>query len=206
MPPPLNFASAHFVAICFGMIDVTDILRRSAVFAAVVLLGIAQSGATEIVPASKPGPAGEPFSGYDDLCGFPVVTDRTAHISLATVDPSGAPLIVLDPRLDAPGEEYRRTFLIAHECAHHRLGHVTKDSFALRSVSRRAVRDQEMSADCWAAEQLARVGEDRTVRIMMDRFFKSGFYSPGGGYPSGLQRSTIIRECAEIGRKAAGSP
>jgi hypothetical protein len=38
---------------------------------------------------------------------------------------------------------------------------------------------------------------------MMDRFFKSGLYSPGGGYPSGLQRSTIIRECARIGREAA---
>lgn len=161
--------------------------------------------ADEVIPTSTPEAAGEPFSGYNELCGYKMVTDNTVHVSLATVDPSGTPLIVLDPRLDAPWEKHRRVFLIAHECAHHRLGHVTPDNLALRSVSRGAVRDQEMSADCWAAEQLAQIGEDRTVQVMMDRFFKSGFYSPGGGYPSGLQRSTIIRECADIGRSKRAS-
>lgn len=167
---------------------------------AVVVAASSFSGAEEITAVSRPSALAEPFSGYDRLCGFKVVVEPTAHISLATLDAAGTPLIVLDPRLYSAGEEFRRVFLIAHECAHHLLGHVTEDNFALRSASRSAVRDQEMSADCWAAEQLAVVGEDRIVRIMMDRFYKSGFYSPGGGYPSGLQRSTIIRECAHIGR------
>ena len=40
---------------------------------------------------------------------------------------------------------------------------------------------------------------------MADRFFKAGLYSPGGGYPAGVQRSTIVMHCAEKGWKKAKS-
>ena len=151
---------------------------------------------------SRPARANEAFPGYNALCGFPLLVASTPTVSLAAKNRAGQPVIVLDPILETNEEAHRRTFLIAHECAHHRMGHVSRPSRRKRASSRQVVRDHEMSADCWAAETLARAGMDRVVRIMADRFFRAGFYSPGGGYPSGLQRSTIIRECALIGRRA----
>ena len=62
----------------------------------------------------------------------------------------------------------------------------------------RVVTDQELSADCMAAEMLARHGRRGDAAIMVERFFRSGFYSPGAGYPSGLQRSLIVRQCGAV--------
>ena len=146
-----------------------------------------------------------PFPGYDELCGYPIVHIPNLTISQAVVEPTGEKVIVLDPSLQTPQEAAQRQFLIAHECAHHRMEHAGIASRQARVVSRRLVRDQELSADCWAAETLAARGLERTIRIMADRFFKAGLYSPGGGYPAGVQRSTIIMHCAEKGRESASA-
>ncbi len=145
-------------------------------------------------------PVAEPFPGYTELCGYPLITASTARVALAKLNRAGQPIIVLDPVLEQPAERHRRVFLIAHECAHHLMGHVQAQALRERTRSRRVVRDHELSADCWAAEVLAKAGLDRSVRVMEDRFFRSGLYSPGGGYPAGVQRATIIRECALVGR------
>lgn len=144
----------------------------------------------------------EPFKGYQELCGYPLVYIPNLTISQAVIEPNGEKVIVLDPSLTAPLESPRRQFLIAHECAHHRMDHAGIASRQARLRSAKVVRDQELSADCWAAETLAVLGLDRPIQIMADRFYKAGLYSPGGGYPAGIQRSTIIIHCAETGRKA----
>lgn len=143
---------------------------------------------------------GEPFPGYDALCGYPLVIASTPSVAVAHVDRSGRPVIILDPVLEVESERHRRMFLIAHECAHHRLGHSVKREQRKRKLLPKLVRDHELSADCWAAETLAQAGENRAVRVMEDRFFRAGLYSPGGGYPAGVQRASIIRECARTGR------
>ena len=171
-------------------------MRLAAVLAVLVLSGLGSVRAT----------AAEAWPGYAAACGFPLLVASTPTVAQATRNRAGQPVIILDPVLQRQTERDRRLFMIAHECAHHRMGHVSVASRRQRKMSRAVVRDQEMSADCWAAETLARAGLDRTVRIMADRFFRSGFYSPGGGYPSGLQRSTIIRECALIGRQSRAKP
>lgn len=148
----------------------------------------------------------EAFPGYADLCGYPIVVSTTPTIAQAVIGAEGSKVIVIDPSLQAPEESFRRTFMIAHECAHHRMGHSNLASRQQRILSSRVVRDQELSADCWAAETLARAGQDRTTRLMADRFFRGGLYSPGNGYPSGLQRSTIIQQCAQAGREARVAP
>lgn len=147
----------------------------------------------------------EPFPGYDTLCGFPLITASTPSVAQAHIDRNGQPVIILDPTLQETAEQYRRVFLIAHECAHHRMGHAVKREQRKRRLLPKLVRDHELSADCWAAETLARVGKDRTLRVMEDRFFRGGLYSPGGGYPAGVQRATIIRECARIGRSGSAA-
>lgn len=139
----------------------------------------------------------EPFPGYDESCGFEIVIRPTRSVSQAIVTFQGDALVILDPVLEERTESIRRIFLIAHECAHHVLGHTTGTALEQRGRSARIIRDHEMSADCWAAEYLTRVGVERPVQVMANRFHRAGLYSPGGGYPSGIQRSTIIRHCAE---------
>ena len=141
------------------------------------------------------------FPAYSRQCGFPIVFAPTLSISQAVLDNRGRPVIVLDPSLGASEETDRRIFLIAHECAHHRMGHSRAASVAERLLSPGLVRDQELSADCWAAEHLARHGFDRAVQLVALRFHRSGLYSPGHGYPAGIQRSSIIRQCADQGRR-----
>ena len=149
----------------------------------------------------SPARAEQPFPGYAEACGYPIRYISTPNVALAAIDAQGRPYIALDPSLGARAERARMQFLVAHECAHLRMGHADPKSRRERLRSTKVVRDQEMSADCWAAELLARLGLDRPVQLMEQRFYRAGLYSPGGGYPAGIQRSTIIRQCADTGRR-----
>ena len=130
---------------------------------------------------------------------MPILETKVPELARAMRDTRGSPVIVLDPTLRLPGHEARRMFLIAHECAHHKLDHTKDPAIRSRSKSEDVVRDQEMSADCWAAEILIEAGEERVVRLIMDDFFRQGAGDPGRGYPSGLQRSRLILRCAGLG-------
>ncbi len=143
----------------------------------------------------------EPFDGYNEACGYPILFTPTLAVSEAVIDRNGQLRIILDPLLAAGEERDRMQFLVAHECAHHAMGHALPASRRARALSNRTVRDQELSADCWAAELLARLGNERPVLVMTQRFHRSGLYSPGGGYPAGIQRASIINQCALNGRK-----
>ncbi|MEM8700027.1 MAG: M48 family metalloprotease [Pseudomonadota bacterium] len=145
------------------------------------------------------GSDAEPFQGYDQICGMPILETKVNELARAMRDTRGDPVIVLDPLLRLPGHEARRVFLIAHECAHHVLGHTERKMILARSKDPAVVRDQELSADCWAAETLAAAGEDEAVRLIMEDFFRQGAIEPGRGYPSGLNRSRIILQCSGLG-------
>ena len=148
-------------------------------------------------PVRAAPPVGDPFPGYDDLCGYDIRVEPTAYLSKAQIV-EGDPVIVIDPRLLHPRQGFHRTFLIAHECAHHRMRHTTRAGLAKRHTARHGIRDQEMSADCWASETLARAGMLESLLEIADQFWRRGFVSPGGGYPSGIQRSNVIRHCSRI--------
>ncbi len=141
---------------------------------------------------------GATFSGYDEICGYDIRIERTAYLSEARSKAGDTPVIVIDPTLLKPKQGFHRTFLIAHECAHHKMAHTTRGGLAKRFTARNGIRDQEMSADCWAAETLTRAGLLPPLLNIADQFFRRGFVSPGGGYPSGIQRSNVIRHCARI--------
>lgn len=143
----------------------------------------------------------EPFPGYAERCGFQIFLQSTRHVSLAVTAADGSQIIFIDPLLTKRGNEFHKAFLIAHECAHHRLGHTSKEGLNSRWSSGRAVSDQELSADCWAAETLSRAGLRQFTNTMSLRMRRSGLFSPGGGYPAGVQRASIIRECAASGER-----
>ena len=139
-----------------------------------------------------------PFSSYPALCGYRIDVERTAYLSQAQIGDDGVPVIVIDPELLQARQGFHRTFLIAHECAHHRMRHTTRGGLAKRFTAEHGIRDQEMSADCWAAETLTQEGMLPALLNIADQFWRRGFISPGGGYPSGIQRSNVIRHCARI--------
>ena len=142
----------------------------------------------------------EPFPGYAETCGYRIFLKPTRHVALADSADDGTKVIYIDPLLTAPGNEFHKAFLIAHECAHHRLGHTTEAGLDRRFTSRRAVTDQELSADCWAAELLSRAGLSSFTTSMSRQIQRSGRFSGVGGYPGGMQRAAIIRQCAQAGQ------
>lgn len=145
--------------------------------------------------------AKEPFPGYAEECGFKIFLKPSRQVALAERSDDGTMVIFIDPLLTKPENEFHKAFLIAHECAHHRLGHTSEDGLALRLKSRRMVTDQELSADCLAAELLARAGLTNFTKTMSTRMGRAGIFSPGGGYPAGVQRAKIIRRCGAVGER-----
>ncbi len=149
-------------------------------------------------PAGAQTYEGTTFAGYEDICGYDIRVETTPYLSKAQIEDGDRPVIVIDPKLLQSIQGFHRTFLIAHECAHHRMEHTTRGGLARRFTAKHGIRDQEMSADCWAAETLTRAGMLPPLLNIADQFFRRGFVSPGGGYPSGIQRSNVIRHCARI--------
>ena len=145
---------------------------------------------------------GEPYPGYNKKCGFPILFRNITSISLARIDRRLGPIIVLDPLLTYPAQGAHRRFLIAHECAHHLLGHTKPRGLRDRAVRPKGVEDQELSADCWAAEALTDADLINEVRFIVDLFYRKGLHSPGGGYPSGIQRSTLLYHCLRTAQRA----
>lgn len=146
----------------------------------------------------------EPFAGYSKACGYPILFENITTVSLARIDPRLGKIIVLDPLLTYPAQEAHRRFLIAHECAHHVLGHTSINGLRNRTKLK-GVEDQELSADCWAAEALATTEHSADAGFMVDSFYRKGLYSPGSGYPSGVQRSTMIYHCLKSAQRRKAS-
>jgi len=137
----------------------------------------------------------EPYRGYSKTCGYPIIFRRILSISLARIDKRLGPIIVLDPFLKHRSQGAHQRFLIAHECAHHLLGHTAPKGLRERATQPKGVENQELSADCWAAETLVQAELFADVRFVTDVCFRRGLHPPGSGYPSGVQRSTMIYHC-----------
>lgn len=145
---------------------------------------------------------GDPmFDGFAARCDMPVVYRSTWHGSLAEHDDAGRPVIVLDLSLRLPARRFQRNFLLAHECAHHLLGHTSPDAVAMRRTHGAVVAAQEKAADCWAAQFLGQLGRDDEAKAMAEFFYRRGTGLPGGGYPSGADRSTLIQHCWSAAKK-----
>lgn len=140
------------------------------------------------------------FAGFDEFCGLPVVQGPDAQSASARRDRLGNPIIHVDPGVMADWTMSRR-FTLAHECAHHLLGHTTSMG-ALERYSG-GTRKQELEADCWAARALRRAGYERDItRATLDWAAKGHFSSQG--YPSGTERAGNIQSC--IGGSARTEP
>lgn len=120
----------------------------------------------------------------------------------ATRNPfSGQPFILVDPNVQAQfGPNFMR-FVLAHECAHHLLGHLSEldqiqmvGPYALLGVNPSI----ELEADCWAAETLAERGDFYAVNdaAIALQYSMGPFRAPG--YPSGFERANMIADCGRL--------
>ncbi len=65
------------------------------------------------------------FAGYDSFCGLPVVVGNDAQSASARKDQFGRKFIHVDPNVMS-NWSMSRMFVLAHECAHHLLGHTNR--------------------------------------------------------------------------------
>lgn len=135
------------------------------------------------------------FAGFDDFCKLPVVVGDDPQTASARTDQYGRKYIHMDRGAMADWTA-PRIFVLAHECAHHRLGHTSALGHLERYTGGTA--KQELEADCWAARVLAQAGYHGDIkRMMLQTAYMGHFASPG--YPTGTQRSVNIGKCAASG-------
>jgi hypothetical protein len=143
---------------------------------------------------STQGKAQSLFAGYDDFCNLPVIVEPNRQDAEATYR-NGSRVIILDPGVMG-NWTLSRIFTLAHECAHHGLGHVSLTGIYARAHLN-ATRDQELSADCWAAKSLAEFGYYEEIERSIDDMSSMGHIAQGT-YPSGKDRARVIARCAGI--------
>lgn len=117
----------------------------------------------------------------------------------AIVSREGKRAIHVDKRILA--RKHLSRFLIAHECCHHELGHLgslsTKEAAQNMPRSQHLGKRFELDADCCAARLLAAANDRPALQNAKQFMFRYGPKPTGFGYPSGLERSMVIRHCAK---------
>lgn len=131
------------------------------------------------------------FAGFDEFCGLPVIVGYDPQTASARRDPYGNPFIHVDPGVMSNWTMSRR-FTLAHECAHHLLGHTNGLGMAERYYG--GTKKQELEADCWAAKKLSEIGFDGDISRTVLQHASQGHFS-AGGYPSGAERASNIARC-----------
>ena len=144
----------------------------------------------------------EVFAGYASFCGLPVIVGSDAQTASARTDQFGAKYIHIDPGAMANWTN-SRMFTLAHECAHHLLGHTSALGTRERYLGGTA--RQELSADCWAARALRRVGYDFDIDRTFLIYAQQGHFT-AAGYPSGVERANNIAGCVGGGTSPAPTP
>lgn len=142
------------------------------------------------------GVIAEILADYDQFCIAPIVEAQNPHGASAARDQFGNPVIYVDPEFMRHWA-MSRIFVLAHECAHHMLGHTLPQGMWFRTNQVWATRQQELNADCWAAQQLSLLGDIEGLKKVIVQFSSQGS-QPQGSHPSGAERAGTIANCAGI--------
>lgn len=104
---------------------------------------------------------------------------------------TGRSMILIDPSV-LDKLPYVRSFVLAHECGHHALGHTSPQGFLLEGF---LFKDKELAADCWAAKTLIEAGQGHVVERQIGLFEQRKDLRPGPRYPAWRERVAKMREC-----------
>lgn len=109
----------------------------------------------------------------------------------ASYDAHG-PVIYYNPMALQQMTTGMRSFLVAHEYAHHYLGHLRY----LGSASAQQIQQMELQADCLAARTLAQQGNVMALREMIELFSRQGTTAADALHPPGIARAQTVAQCA----------
>ncbi len=125
------------------------------------------------LPMNCTNNSGHPVAVYSDT--------SLNNIGVATRDPNGAPIIVLNPNVMAQYSPIVKQWWFAHECAHHALG----------------VWNSETGADCFGARQLVQFGILNNISQLRAFTYELANLpgSPSGHLP-GPMRAMAIANCS----------
>jgi hypothetical protein len=155
--------------------------------------------AMSLVAISVPAAAQVVYEGCTDINGVPVASirdDRINDIAMAAIA-GGQPVIFYNVQVLAWVRPPTRRFFYAHECAHHRLGHIMGRTHPL-------AREQE--ADCWAVRVLVGGGSlsDTDVTVVQRDIARMG--REDWVHLPGSQRAINLRSCIGTERSYSQRP
>jgi hypothetical protein len=127
-----------------------------------------------------------------------------AEQATSTTDRMGHPVIVVNALTLLQDPSYAK-FLIAHECCHHTLGHVTKYKKGLGQVGPQAffylapeLKHLELEADCCAVKLLRERHELDGIDAGRRAMALFGTKPTGAYYPTGIERAENILGCSAV--------
>lgn len=122
--------------------------------------------------------------------------------AMSLLDSNGKPAILVSGLVLIEKPSYGE-FLMAHECCHHRLGHVRRYREGLGHVGPQpffyiapALRQMELDADCCAVKMLRQEQRPDSIVSARDAMLKFGSAPTGAYYPTGVERDENMRRCA----------
>lgn len=122
--------------------------------------------------------------------------------AMSLLDSNGRPTIIISGLALAEQPSYGR-FLMAHECCHHKLGHVGRFREGLGHVGPQpffyiapALRQMELDADCCAVKLLRERQEADSIVSAEQAMAEFGDKPTGAYYPTGTERVDNIDKCA----------
>jgi hypothetical protein len=122
--------------------------------------------------------------------------------AMSMLDSNGKPAIVISGLTMMEKPSYGR-FLMAHECCHHKLGHVGRFREGLGHVGPQpffyiapALRQMELDADCCAAKMLRERQQADSIESAGQAMAAFGDRPTGAYYPTGIERADNIDKCA----------
>jgi hypothetical protein len=141
-------------------------------------------------------------SSAQSPCGVEVIFMPTPEIAQASLDPiTGQPIIIVHPLLSQMVGPAGYRYTLAHECAHHVLGHVyiqlrilQQNPYAMPWFTVK----RELEADHYAAQYLRSIGDFEAIQAGMVIVGSSGPFPSGPNYPTGFQRIQAIKNGAGI--------
>ncbi len=116
----------------------------------------------------------------------------------STIDIKDNPVIVIDASMLRQNPPYSH-FLMAHECCHHKLGHVRLTSERLGQLGpqpfyyvRPLLRTMELDANSCAVKMLKQTNETEAIEAAREQMLEFGNAPTGAYYPTGVERADNI--------------
>ncbi len=134
------------------------------------------------------------LAAQEPLTDVRLLATDTLHDVAVTRRENGRPVIYYNPALIERVGPLLRDFFIAHEYGHVFYDHVGGALAGLDSNMAELRQRQELEADCYAANRLARNGR-ASVEAAVQFFTRMGLFSHDRFHPSGSRRAANLLAC-----------